>query len=216
MGRRDIQFYDLYKLNVPITAVQELKQEGYWTEGIYDPEIYEDIEVTDFNQCFRSDDLIVKQFGQSIKVRLDLVEHNCLLRLVEEDMNRAEIIAASQGDNKSQLAGSQQRFTEKDLDLQVLAEQLENLQTRFKKTHDEMAELYVSVSGDIKKMRDYLSNKPGVITWNYLEDLALQKADDSPEFAVLLQEKGWSEICARRSFLVAQPQYAPDSQIKSV
>jgi hypothetical protein len=36
-----------------------------------------------------------------------------------------------------------------------------------------MAELYVSVSGDIKKMRDYLSNKPGVITWNYLEDLAL-------------------------------------------
>jgi hypothetical protein len=49
MGRRDIQFYDLYKLNVPITAVQELKQEGYWTEGIYDPEIYEDIEVTDFN-----------------------------------------------------------------------------------------------------------------------------------------------------------------------
>jgi hypothetical protein len=36
MGRRDIQFYDLYKLNEPISAVQELRQEGYWTEGIYD------------------------------------------------------------------------------------------------------------------------------------------------------------------------------------
>ena len=55
----------------------------------------------------------------------------------------------------------------------MLTDQLANLQTKFKKTHDEIAELYVSVSGDIKKMRDFLLFKPGVITWNYLEDLAL-------------------------------------------
>lgn len=61
------------------------------------------------------------------------------------------------------------------------------------------------MSGDLKKMRDYLNNKPGVILWNFLEDLALQKPDDSQEFAVLLQEKGWSEICARRNFLQAYP-----------
>lgn len=96
------------------------------------------------------------------------------------------------------------------MDLQVLTEQLANLEVKFKKTHDEIAELYVSVSGDLKKMRDLLSKKPGVVTWNYLEDLALQKPDDSQEFAVLLQEKGWHEICVRRNFLLAQPQYQPD------
>lgn len=50
MGRRDIQFYDLYKLNEPAKAVTELKKEGYsWTENVFDPQIYEDIEVPDFN-----------------------------------------------------------------------------------------------------------------------------------------------------------------------
>jgi hypothetical protein len=31
-------------------------------------------------------------------------------------------------------------------------------------------------------MRDALENKPSVIEWNYLEDLALEKPEDSPEF----------------------------------
>jgi hypothetical protein len=30
-------------------------------------------------------------------------------------------------------------------------------------------------------MKDYLENRP-VIEWNYLEDLALQKPETSPEF----------------------------------
>jgi DUF971 family protein len=34
----------------------------------------------------------------------------------------------------------------------------------------------------------------GIITWNYLEDLALEKPDDSPEFKVLLAIKGKEEI----------------------
>ena len=34
----------------------------------------------------------------------------------------------------------------------------------------------------------------GIITWNYLEDLALLKKDDSPEFKVLLALKGAEEI----------------------
>jgi len=42
-------------------------------------------------------------------------------------------------------------------------------------------------------MRDFLNNKP-VVMWNYLEDLALLKPDDSLEFSVLLEEKGWAEI----------------------
>ena len=53
-------------------------------------------------------------------------------------------------------------------------------------------------------MRDYLNKKANVVLWNYLEDLALQKPDDSLEFSVLLQEKGAKEIEARRQFLQAK------------
>ena len=59
-------------------------------------------------------------------------------------------------------------------------------------------------SGSLKKMRDHLNKKSNVILWNYLEDLALQKPDDSIEFSVLLSEKGWEEIKLRRSFLQAK------------
>jgi hypothetical protein len=31
-------------------------------------------------------------------------------------------------------------------------------------------------------MREYLEGKPGVVEWNYLEDLALTKPDESAEF----------------------------------
>lgn len=49
MNRRDVQFYDLYKLAEPREAVLELKEEGFLEENIYQPAIYEDIEVQDFN-----------------------------------------------------------------------------------------------------------------------------------------------------------------------
>ena len=62
-------------------------------------------------------------------------------------------------------------------------------------------------SGDLKKLRDYLNKKPNVVLWNYLEDLALQKPDDSLEFSVLLQEKGAKEIETRRQFLQAKAIY---------
>jgi hypothetical protein len=45
----------------------------------------------------------------------------------------------------------------------------------------------------LHKMRDFLEGKP-VVDWNYLEDLALTKPEDSAEFQVLLQTKGWEEI----------------------
>jgi len=31
-------------------------------------------------------------------------------------------------------------------------------------------------------MKEYLDNKPGVIEWNFLEDLALTMPEGSPEF----------------------------------
>ena len=58
-------------------------------------------------------------------------------------------------------------------------------------------------------MKDYLENRP-VIEWSYLEDLALSKPDDSAEFQVLLQTKGWEEIMTRRDFLHASPLIAEE------
>ncbi len=54
-------------------------------------------------------------------------------------------------------------------------------------------------------MKDYLDNKPGVVEWNYLEDLALTRSEESPEFRVLLETKGIEEIRVRRAFLQAIP-----------
>ena len=51
------------------------------------------------------------------------------------------------------------------------------------------------------------SNGSGVVTWSFLEDLALKKSEDSPEFQVLIATKGLDEIQVRRDFLGATPQF---------
>ena len=53
-----------------------------------------------------------------------------------------------------------------------------------------------------------LGNTGGVITWSFLEDLALKKPEDSPEFQVLVATKGLEEIHVRREFLSATPQFS--------
>ena len=52
-----------------------------------------------------------------------------------------------------------------------------------------------------------LSYSGGVVTWTYLEDLALKKPEDSAEFQVLIATKGLEEIQVRRDFLCATPQF---------
>ena len=81
---------------------------------------------------------------------------------------------------------------------------LKQFEREFGKKHEEIADIFVKVSGRLNKMKDYLENRP-VVEWNYLEDLALQKPEDSPEFQVLLHTKGWEEIILRREFLHAIP-----------
>ena len=79
------------------------------------------------------------------------------------------------------------------------------METKYGKTPEEIADIFCKVSGRIAKMREYLENKPGVIEWNYLEDLALTRPEDSPEFKILIQTKGIDEIRVRREFLQAVP-----------
>lgn len=85
---------------------------------------------------------------------------------------------------------------------------LKNLEKEFSKTSAEIAEIFCLVSGRLPKVREYLNfekNKKennnqgsqishrsnslmldqsgsGVVTWSYLEDLALKKSENSPEF----------------------------------
>lgn len=49
---------------------------------------------------------------------------------------------------------------------------LKHFEKEFGKSHDEIAEIFVKVSGRLNKMKDYLENRP-VVEWDYLEDLAL-------------------------------------------
>lgn len=86
-----------------------------------------------------------------------------------------------------------------------LDKQLKSFEKEFGKSMEEVADLFVRVSGRLNKMRDFLEGRP-VIEWDYLEDLALTKPDDSAEFQFLLNTKGWKEIQIRREFLQASPE----------
>lgn len=102
-----------------------------------------------------------------------------------------------------------QTFNEQDVDIRVLQDQLHNLGVKFKKSPEAIAELYSECSGDLNKMRQHLLGKK-VVLWNVMEDLALMKPDDSVEFQVLLNSKGFKEILFRRQFMKAYPKLALD------
>ena len=109
MGRRDIQFYDLYKLKKPEESVTSLQDKGYLLDGVLtgsyrdartglevtindeDEPIYGDIEVDDFNKLFRNQHLIDEKFGKTISVRLQKTADGELTRHVAEDLSRLDM-----------------------------------------------------------------------------------------------------------------------------
>lgn len=58
---------------------------------------------------------------------------------------------------------------------------MRTLEKEFNKSKEDIADLFTRATGRLDKMRDYLEGRP-IIEWNFLEDLALTKPDDSPEF----------------------------------
>ena len=109
MGRRDIQFYDLYKLDKPEKDVEKLTDKSYAIDGILkgqvrdvhdrvvldldgdDEPIYGDIEIDDFNKLFRNQNLIRDKFGQSISVKLSVGADGTASREVKEDLSKANL-----------------------------------------------------------------------------------------------------------------------------
>lgn len=68
-------------------------------------------------------------------------------------------------------------------------------------SEEKMVDLWCSLNGDMGMIRKLLKGKP-VVVWSYLEDLALQKPEESEEFQVLLRAKGSAEIDNRKKFLL--------------
>ena len=89
-------------------------------------------------------------------------------------------------------------------------------------------EIYIKLSTDMDQVRNYLTLEKkiaakmvsqkvtqeeverelrarGIVIWTPLEDIALRKAEDSPEFTALLMKKGIDQINKRREMLGAIP-----------
>jgi hypothetical protein len=59
----------------------------------------------------------------------------------------------------------------------------------------------MKVSGDIQALKDHMAGNK-VVTWDYLEDLALSNNENSSEYRLLLSRKGKEEIEKRKYFLL--------------
>ena len=176
--RRDMAFYDLYVVKSFEESQRALKDNQFPLDAGAQ-EIYEDIEVEDMNELFNDDTLIETNFGETIQVELGLREGQ-ISRLVKEFEEKAAIKGEGLRDSKFNSNVSEVPQA-KDPQLSTLDMQLKNLEKEFDRPREEIAQIFVNVSGRLNKMRDYLEGRP-VEEWNYLEDLALAKPDDSPEF----------------------------------
>ena len=143
--------------------------------------------------------------GKSVKIGLEFsLKTNKATRKVTEHV---ELVKMSDASDLSQSKSGRMRDGDEqdDPDLISLDTKLKEFEKEFGKSSAELADIFCKVSGRLNKMRDYLENKASVVEWNYLEDLALEKAEESPEFQILLQTKGFEEIKIRREFLQAEP-----------
>ena len=154
-------------------------------------ELYNDIEVNNLPALLNDRITIEEIYGESIKVEFTVnFDSETMDRRVLEDPKKVKSEKMHYNiDNNTNKEVKENINYEKDPVLLDLDKSLKNLEKEFGKTKEEIADIFVKVSGRLNKMRDYLEGKP-VIEWNYLEDLALTKNEESPEFQVLLNTKG--------------------------
>jgi DUF971 family protein len=65
----------------------------------------------------------------------------------------------------------------------------------------DITDMFMKVSGDIQALKDHLAGNK-VVTWDYLEDLALSNNENSSDYRLLLTRKGREEIDKRKYFLL--------------
>ena len=164
-------------------------------------------ELPDLSQKLLYDEpqLVSTLFGKVFTVRLSLeLKSKIATRFVEE--NRTII------DKELLTKKLLQMLSEADL-ARTLHQQLSELARRNRKTREEMAEMFVRLSGDMQALRQQLAAaKPYLATskttsqffteWTHAEDTALFQSTDSNDYAVLLKTKGATELEKRRLFLL--------------
>lgn len=82
-----------------------------------------------------------------------------------------------------------------------LHQKLREIEVKYKRRPDEIADIFVKVSGDLENVKRVFEGQI-VPMWTYLEDLALARPESSMEFKCLVESKGKEEIEKRRSFLL--------------
>ena len=71
---------------------------------------------------------------------------------------------------------------------------------KYNKSIDDIADIFVKVSGDLEAMKYYLEGKR-VTEWSMIEDLHLSKNENTTDFNILVKTKGLKEIEKRQAFL---------------
>lgn len=167
LNRRDVAYYDLYALHEPHQEYHTLRTGGGAPTSTNDmtiPELYGDMAYEDFNTVFRSKgDVVQQQYGDTIQVRLELEminagEQDSLLgrrfrmtRHVKEDMRMKksdELVTGGKGKKAT---------IESDHQLATIEAQLQNLEREFGRDHALLAEVFCAVSGQMPKVREYLT-----------------------------------------------------------
>ena len=116
--------------------------------------VYGDLAYPDFNEIFKNKGEIVReQYGQTIKVKLRVLTENGTTRVkreVTEDMRHKKAGL----DLKLRV---NRALPEKDHMLDTVEGQMKNFQDEFGKNHDQLAEIFCAVSGQVHKVREYLT-----------------------------------------------------------
>lgn len=157
-------------------------------------------------------------FGQSIAITLKPKKQHCSsvtgnsYTLGHYSVRR--ITSLPQHINKELLCQkSIETLTHGDL-AKVLFRKLNGFTKKYRKGAEEVADVFVRLSGDVESMDQYFMTRDGCggstnnasgrhfyTEWSQTEDLALMRAKDSSDYNVLAKTKGLLEIEKRRAFL---------------
>lgn len=153
--------------------------------GQHDQEYMQQFEDEEEENVYNDCKILEDRLGKGVRITLDF-ENNKVRRniLVDSDEEEEE----EESENYKQLHVK-----------------LKAIESKYKKPADEIADVYVKVSGDINSLERYFQGET-VVTWQYLEDLALTKPEDSMEYKCLVDTKGKSEIEKRKNFLLRSEQ----------
>jgi hypothetical protein len=153
--------------------------------GQHDQEFMQLFELEDEENVYTDPRIIEDRLGRGVRITLEF----------EMSKVRRNITVDADEDDEE----------EENEDYKKLHEKLKAIEAKYKKPADEIADVFVKVSGDIVSVERYFQGE-SVVTWQYLEDLAMTKPEDSMEYRCLVDTKGKAEIEKRRNFLLRSEQ----------